>query len=68
MFGKKKIEYIRSQSGKIVGVNVGCNKFRIEEYSLMMNKPSYYLYDQLGTKVTNVDSMQELDMLIRNNF
>ena len=40
MFGKK-IEYIRNQSGKIVGVNVGRNKFRIEEYSLMMNKPSY---------------------------
>lgn len=67
MFGKK-IEYIRNQSGKIVGVNVGRNKFHIEEYNLMMNKPSYYLYDQLGTKVTNVDSMQELDMLIRNNF
>lgn len=67
MFGKK-IEYIRNQSGKIVGVNVGRNKFRIEEYNLMMNKPSYYLYVQLGTKVTNVDSMQELDMLIRNNF
>ena len=49
MFGKK-IEYIRNQSGKIVGVNVGRNKFRIEEYSLMMNKPSYYLYDHLGTK------------------
>lgn len=67
MFGKK-IEYIRNQSGKIIGVNVGRNKFRIEEYSLMMNKPSYYLYDHLGTKVTNVDSMQELDILIRNNF
>ena len=65
---KKKIEYVRNQVGKIVGVNVGRNKFRIEEYNLMMNKPSYYLYDKLGTKVTNVDSFQELDMIIRNNF
>lgn len=67
MFGKK-IEYIRNKVGKVIGVNVGRNKFRIEEYSLMMNKPSYYLYDQLGTKVTNVDSMQELDMIIRKNL
>lgn len=65
---RKKIEYIRNKDGKVIGVNVGRNQFRIEEYSLMMNKPSYYLYDKLGTKVTNVDSMQELDMIIRKNL
>jgi len=65
---KKKIEYVRNEIGKVVGVNIGKKQFRIEEYNLMMNKPSYYLFDPIGTKITNVDSFCELDMLIRKNL
>lgn len=65
---KKKIEYVCNEIGKVVGVNIGKKQFRIEEYNLMMNKPSYYLFDPNGMKITNVDSFSELDMLIRKNL
>lgn len=62
---EKKIDYIKNKKGDVIGVHVNDQLFRIAKYSLMMNKPSYYLYDNIGIKVVNADSFQELDFVIK---
>lgn len=67
MFGKK-VEYLHGDNGKIVGVNVGKMQFRIEQYNLMLNRSSFYVYDGMGNKVVNADSFNEIDWFINHNI